>query len=225
MSEATKKEFLEIEIVSDPVCPWCFIGKRRLEKALTLVSLSTIPKITWKPFELNPTLATSGADYRQYLIHKFGDSEEVRKIQNHLQEAAESSGIHFEFDRIERLPNTFDAHRLIWFAGTKGLQNHLVDRLFRAVFLEGLYIGDRRQLVEIADAVKLDPEEVRLFLVSDQGREEVQNDKKSALRRGVQGVPNFLINGRFIVRGAQSPEVMAQFLKKAVNEQESNASH
>ena len=129
-----KKPALNIEIVSDVVCPWCFIGKRRLEKALKLVSTPFDLSISWMPFELNPLLPKEGVDYMKYLIGKFGDPSEVESLQSHIQQAAASAGLHLAFDRIRRLPNTLDAHRLIWFAGRAGLQDEVVERLFGALF-------------------------------------------------------------------------------------------
>ncbi|MBI1823418.1 MAG: DsbA family oxidoreductase [Nitrospirae bacterium] len=214
----TGKKSLNVDIVSDLVCPWCFIGKRHLEKALTLVSTSSELKLSWKPFELNPHLPQGGVNYHEYLSNKFGDEEEFQNVQHRVQEAAGSIGLHLEFDRIERLPNTFDAHRLVWFSNRTGRQNQLVEALFRAVFLEGKFIGDHHTLVEIAITAGLDPAEVRPFLDSSQGKDEVQVEKALSHNRGVLGVPNILINGRYVVRGAQPPEFIARFLEKALHD-------
>jgi predicted DsbA family dithiol-disulfide isomerase len=209
---------LNIEIVSDVVCPWCFIGKRRMEKALKLVSQPFDLKLSWKPFELNPLLPKEGVGYNEYLVEKFGDSDEVKELQGHVQQAAASADLHFEFNRIKRLPNTFDAHRLIWFAGQAGFQDQIVERLFRAVFFEGKFIGDLAVLAETALSAGLNYSEVKRFLDSREGREEVRSEIELSLKRGVQGVPNFLINGHYVIRGAQPPEVMAQILERASRE-------
>jgi predicted DsbA family dithiol-disulfide isomerase len=213
-----KTAVLNIEIVSDVVCPWCFIGKRRIEKALKLISHPSEMRVTWKPFELNPALPKAGVDYKGYLKAKFGDSEEVQAIQSHVQQAGDKVDLYFRFDRIERLPNTLDAHRLIWFAGQAGRQDEIVEGLFRAVFLEGKFVGDHVVLAKIAASVGLDHSKVKHFLDSNQGTDEVRYEIEQALHRGVEGVPNFLINGRYVIRGAQPPDVMVQILEQALKE-------
>jgi predicted DsbA family dithiol-disulfide isomerase len=213
-----KTTVLNIEIVSDVVCPWCFIGKRRMERALKMIPDPSETRITWKPFELNPALPKAGVDYQGYLKAKFGDSEEVQAIQDHVQQAGDNVDLHFRFDRIERLPNTLDAHRLIWFAGQAGRQDEIVESLFRAVFLEAQFVGDHAVLAKIAASAGLDHSKVKHFLDSDQGTDEVRYEIDQALRRGVEGVPHFLINGRYVIRGAQPPEVMIQILEQALKE-------
>ena len=213
-----KTKVLNIEIVSDVVCPWCFIGKRRMEKALKLISNQSEVRVTWKPFELNPSIPKEGVDRKEYLEAKFGGSDELQSIHDNVQQAAESVGLHFEFDRMERMPNTRDANRLIWFAGKERLQDQIVEGLFRAVFLEGQFVGDYAVLGKIGTSAGLDKSKVNRFLDSDQGKDEVQGEIKQALRRGVQGVPNFLINSHYVIQGAQPPDVMAQFLKQALKD-------
>ncbi|HXN06320.1 MAG TPA: DsbA family oxidoreductase [Nitrospiria bacterium] len=212
-----KTGVLKIEIVSDVVCPWCFIGKRRLEKALTLISRPSEVNIAWKPFELNPGLPKEGVDRKQYMMAKFGDLEEVEAIHNHVRQAAASAGLDFEFDHIARVPNTFDAHRLIGFSGQAGLQNQVVEGLFRAVFLEGKFIGDHEVLSKIGASAGLARSKVKDFLASDDGADNVRSEIREAIQRGVQGVPNFRINNRYVIGGAQPPEVIAEFLNRAVS--------
>lgn len=212
-----KTGILKIEIVSDVVCPWCFIGKRRLEKALTLISRPSEVNIAWKPFELNPGLPKEGVDRKQYMMAKFGDLEEVEAVHNHVRQAAASAGLHFKFDRMARVPNTFDAHRLISFSGQAGLQNQVVEGLFRAVFLEGKFIGDHEVLSEIGASAGLDRSRVKDFLASDDGADNVRSEIREAIQRGVQGVPNFRINNRYVIGGAQPPEVIAEFLNRSVS--------
>ena len=135
-----------IEIYSDVVCPWCFVGKRRLERALETAGYASRARVSWRPFELNPTMPKSGMDRRVYLEAKFGGAEARRAMEERVAKAGEADGLVFAFDRIERTPNTFDAHRLIWLANQQGRQIEMVDALFRAYFQEGKDIGDHAVL-------------------------------------------------------------------------------
>lgn len=206
---------LSIEIYSDIVCPWCFIGKRRLEQALETAGYTQQTDIAWRPFQLNPTMPKSGMDRRAYLDAKFGGAEARRAMEERVAKAGEMDGIVFAFDRIERTPNTFEAHHLIWFAQQQGKQGDLTEALFLAYFTEGRDIGDKQELVEVAAETGLDRDEVQQFLASDQGVEEVRAEEAAGHRMGIRGVPYFVLNGRYAISGAQPPDRFVSALQKA----------
>lgn len=204
---------MNIDIFSDPVCPWCFIGRRRLAAALD--ADGTVAELRWRVFQLNPDMPEEGMDRAEYLAAKFGGSERARELYARVAEAGESVGIDFAFDRIARTPNTLDAHRLIKLAQLLGAQNLVVDGLFDAYFLEGRDIGEHEELVAIAEAAGLDPEQARDFLASEAGRAEVLKEDASARRMQIGGVPFFILDGRLAVNGAQPPEVFVAALDRA----------
>ena len=206
---------MQIEIYSDVVCPWCFIGKRRLEQALETTEYGNRAHNAWRPFQLNPTMPKSGMDRRAYLDAKFGGAEARRAIEERIAKAGAADGIVFAFDRIERTPNTFDAHRLTWFTQQQGNQDALAEALFLAYFSEGRDIGNRQTLVEIAAEVGLDREEARLFLSSDAGVEEVRAEEATGHRLGIRGVPYFVLNGTYAISGAQPPDIFISALQEA----------
>ena len=204
-----------MEIYSDIVCPWCFIGKRRLEQAIETAGYANRAHVTWRPFQLNPTMPKSGMDRRAYLDAKFGGAEARRAMEERLAKAGEADGIVFAFDRIERTPNTFEAHRLMWRAQQHGKQDDLAEALFHAYFSEGRDIGDGQTLVDIAAEIGLHRDEARQFLASDQGVEEVRTEEAAGHRLGIQGVPYFVLNGSVSISGAQPPDIFVSALQQA----------
>jgi predicted DsbA family dithiol-disulfide isomerase len=206
---------MQIEIYSDVVCPWCFIGKRRLEQALETAGYAQQTHIAWRPFQLNPTMPKEGMDRRIYLDTKFGGTEARRVIEERVAKAGEADGIVFAFDRIERTPNTFDAHRLIWFAGQQGCQDEVVEALFHSYFTKGREIGDFGSLAVIASDCGLDREEVERFLVSDRAIQEVRTEEATGHRLGIRGVPYFVLNGSMSISGAQPPDIFVSALQQA----------
>jgi predicted DsbA family dithiol-disulfide isomerase len=196
---------MRIDIISDVVCPWCFIGKRRLEKALALRP-ELEPDITWRPFQLNPDMPEEGMPRAEYIATKFGDSSHSRRIHQTIAEAGATVAIDFAFERIRRSPNTRNAHRLIRFATKHGRGGAVVDRLFAGYFLEGRDIGDSATLAEIAAESGLDPDEARRFLVSRAERDEIIAEDRNARRLGINAVPCFIFAGQYAVSGAQEPE-------------------
>ena len=206
---------MQIEIYSDVVCPWCFIGKRRLEQALETAGYAQEARIAWRPFQLNPTMPKEGMDRRVYLDAKFGGTEARRAIEERVAKAGEADGIVFAFDRIEWTPNTFDAHRANWFAQQQGKQDDLAEALFHAYFTEGRDIGNGQALVEVASEAGLDGNEVREFLASGEGVEEVHAEEAAGHRMGIRGVPYFVLNGRYTISGAQPPDMFVSVLQKA----------
>lgn len=189
-----KPEPLTIDIVSDVVCPWCYIGKRNLEAALAELPRDDI-EIRWRPYQLDPTIPPEGIARRAYLERKFG--ERVDEIYTRVAAAGRDAGIDFAFDRIERSPNTLDAHRLIRWSQSVGKQVELVERLFRDFFVEGRDVGDRAVLIEAAGAVGMELDVVKRLLAGNADKDSVREEIATAQRLGVTGVPFFILAGRF----------------------------
>jgi predicted DsbA family dithiol-disulfide isomerase len=196
---------MHIDIISDVVCPWCFIGKRRLEKALAFRP-ELKAEITWRPFQLNPDMPEEGMARADYIAAKFGDTSHSRRIHQTIAEAGASVGIDFAFERIKRSPNTRHAHRLVRFATKAGRGDAAVDRLFRGYFLEGRDLGDRETLAEIAAEAGLDRDEALAFLAGASEREEIIAEDRNARRLGINAVPCFIFASQYAVSGAQEPE-------------------
>jgi len=204
-----------IDIVSDVVCPWCYIGKRRLEAALA--GRAGSPQIRWHPFQLNPDIPPGGCDRRRYLEEKFGGPQRASEIYARVEAAGREVGIPFDFQRIERQPNTVDAHRLIaWTqANAADRADTLVERLFRAYFTEGANIGEIDVLVRLAGEAGIDGAAARGHLASDAGRAEVAAADQRSKATGISGVPFFIFNRRLAVSGAQPPAILGEALARA----------
>jgi predicted DsbA family dithiol-disulfide isomerase len=196
---------MQIDIISDIVCPWCFIGKRRLEKALVMRP-EIEAAITWRPFQLNPDMPAEGMTRADYIATKFGDSGHSRRIHQTIAEAGATVGIAFAFDKIKRSPNTRNAHRLIRYATRQGAASEVVTRLFEGYFLEGRDVGDVPTLAKIAAEAGLDEREARAFLAGDSERDEIVAEDRNARRLGVNAVPCFIFAGQYAISGAQEPE-------------------
>jgi predicted DsbA family dithiol-disulfide isomerase len=207
---------VSIEVYSDVVCPWCFVGRRRLEKAVQQLEGKHEVRVTWKPYQLNPWMPPEGMDRAEYRRMKFGSAERSSGMDARLVEAGRGEGIDLRFDRIRRTPNTLAAHRLIWLAERQGQQIAMVDTLFRAYFTDGRDIGDAEQLVELAAAAGLDADEVRAFLAAEEGLAEVQVEEEAGRALGIDGVPFFLLAGKYGVSGAQPPEVLVDVIERVV---------
>ncbi len=208
---------LVIDVVSDAVCPWCFVGKRRLEAALAQSGESDVA-VRWRPFQLDPTIPPEGLDRRSYMRAKFRDDARLAEIHARLKALGAEVGIAFDFEAIQRSPNTLDAHRLIRWAGEAGVQDELVERLFSAYFEQGRDIGDRETLTSIAAECGLDAETIRRRFVDADDLEDVRAEIEHAQRVGVSGVPFFIFANRLAVSGAQSSEVLARAMAEARNE-------
>jgi predicted DsbA family dithiol-disulfide isomerase len=194
-----------IEIYSDVVCPWCYVGKRRLERALNELKDRVNPKIAWRPFQLNPTMPKDGMERTTYLEAKFGSLESFRQLEEHVFAAGAEERIPFVFEKIARTPNTFAAHRLIWFAARQDCQDAVVDSLFRGYFEEGADIGSPSVLAQLAE---------RAGLKGDDGSAEVKAEEAAGHRLGIRGVPYFMLNGAYALSGAQPPERFVAVLKQ-----------
>jgi predicted DsbA family dithiol-disulfide isomerase len=192
-----------IEIYSDVVCPWCYVGKRRLERALDRLRDHGRFDVAWRPFELNPTMPKDGVNRTEYLEAKFGSLESFRSMEQHLLETAAEENIPFAFDKIARTPNTFLAHRLIWYAGVVGRQGAVVESLFRGYFEEGADVGSRPVLVELGERAGVDAD---AFLKSDEGTAEVRAEEIAGQRLGIRAVPYFVLNQAYGLSGAQPVE-------------------
>ncbi|MBK9308633.1 MAG: DsbA family oxidoreductase [Nitrospira sp.] len=197
---------IRIDVYSDVICPWCYVGKRRLERALQQVGDAITTRVVWRPFQLNPTMPNSGMDRRQYLDTKFGGPEAARAIYDQVAAAGAAEHIPFAFDRIARTPHTFAAHRLIWWAGYQGKQDELVERLFRRYFVEGGDIGSLETLSLVAAQAGLDQTATETFLTGTEGVEAVKAEEAAGHRLGIRGVPYFVFNGTSALSGAQPPE-------------------
>jgi predicted DsbA family dithiol-disulfide isomerase len=206
----------EVEVVSDVICPWCWIGKRRLEKAIKLLGPEAQVKVTWRPFQLNPTMPREGADRSQYIRAKFGSLERFAAMEERLVEIGAEEGIDFKFGNITRIPNTLDAHRLIRLAQRHAKQDVVVESLFQAYFVDGVDVGDRRQLLGLADAAGIDPALAENFLASEEGLNEVISEERQFKRMGIDGVPGFVVNGDYLFSGAAEPQVMVDGFRQAV---------
>jgi predicted DsbA family dithiol-disulfide isomerase len=197
---------VKLDILSDPICPWCLIGKAQLERALEARPDHPFV-IEWHPFQLNPDMPAEGVDRRTYLEEKFGGKERAVQIYARIAQNAEAAGITINFEGIKRTPNTLDAHRLIHWAGIEGAQNRVVSSLMRAYFQEGRDIGDRDTLADIADSAGLDAAVIRKLLDSDADLADIRARDVAAREMGVNAVPTFIVAGKHAVPGAQPTEV------------------
>ena len=200
---------ITLDIFSDPVCPWCMIGKAHLDRALERIGDHPF-RIEWHPFQLNPDMPKDGADRRDYLEAKFGGQMNAAKAYLAVQQAAEAAGVEFNVEKIERQPNTLDAHRLIHWAGLEGCQTAVVSGLFRAYFRDGRDIGQPEVLADIAAEAGMDREIVLRLLASDADRDDIMARDADARQKGVRAVPTFLIARHYVVSGAQPPELWEQ---------------
>jgi predicted DsbA family dithiol-disulfide isomerase len=205
----------QLTIVSDVICPWCFVAKKNLEKALELVGTDFAVNITWRPFELNPGMPKEGLTRREYRSKKFGSWEQSQSLDAQVASAGKLAGITFHHDLMERTPNTFNAHRLIWLAGEEGVQDAIVEALFRAYFVEGRDVGDTKVLAEIAKQARLSDTLVAAFLEGNAGTDEVRLEAETAKMGGISGVPTFILDGEELFSGAMKPEHMAARLREA----------
>jgi predicted DsbA family dithiol-disulfide isomerase len=212
-----KDPLIRIDIIVDTVCPWCYVGKARFEKALRSRAYENI-MIGWRPFQLNPHMPREGQDRESYLIDKFGSLQRAERSYQSLQKAGEKEGVAFHFDRIQSTPNTVDSHRLIAFAGRAGLQNDVVDALFKGYFSFGRDIGNPEILSDIAAETSLDRAETLEYLKSETDRDMVMAEDDMVRDLGVNGVPCYIIDRKYAISGAQSPEVFMQVLDLAAHD-------
>ena len=209
---------LTIDIVSDVVCPWCYIGKRKLEAALALPQAANLPKvqIRWHPFQLNPDMAAEGVSRKQYLEDKFGGPERAAEIYERVRAAGRSAGLELNIDGITRQPNTLAAHALIAFGQQHGAGDAVKERLLKAYFVENRFIGSVDVLVEIAAEAGLDANAARLWLTDPAQLQAVAKADAQARSMGIGGVPYFIFNQKLAVSGAQDPATLLDAMQQAV---------
>ena len=203
---------MQVEIYSDVVCPWCYIGKRRFEEALSRFEGRDDVTVVFKPFQLDPNAPNVPTPVLDAYARKFGGPEEAARIMERVTSAAAPEGLDFHLEIAQRA-NTFDAHRLIAFADRHGRQAAMKERLLQAYFIEGRHVGDHEQLAELAADVGLDQDDVAAFLASDDGVAELRADLLESLERGVSAVPTFVFEGRWAVPGAQDADTMLRVLE------------
>lgn len=219
MAGGPARRAFTIDVVSDVVCPWCYIGKRRLAAALARLDGAWRDvdfQVSWHPFQLNPDLPAEGVDRQRYVEDKFGGPARAAELYARVRAAGESAGIHFDFDRIARQPNTLDAHRLIAWAQQRGPADTLVETLFRAHFIEGQFLGDRATLAGLAGDAGLDANAARAVLDSVAGSDEVRAQDARVRELGVTGVPFFIFDSRVAVSGAQEAQALAEVIDEAL---------
>ena len=227
MNAAAAAEVLTIDVISDVVCPWCYIGRRRLGTALTQFAAEAPrvrPIVSWHPFQLNPDLPREGIDRQLYLERKFGGARSAADIYARVVAAGKSVGIDFAFDRIALQPNTLDAHRLISWAQAQGSAEEVVERLFRAYFIEGRSVGERDVLVEVAAEAGLPAQAAHAHLASNDGAATVAEMDRRVRELGVTGVPFFIFGGKLAVSGAHEPHVLAGAMAQALQQPDQPAS-
>jgi predicted DsbA family dithiol-disulfide isomerase len=202
---------IAVDVVSDVVCPWCYVGQKRLDKAIALLGEVEV-RVRWRPFQLDPSIPAGGLDRRAYMLAKFGSEEKLRDIHARIEALGAAEGIAFDFGAIRVSPNTIDAHRVIRWAGAAGgdVQGRLVRGLFRLYFERGADVGDRSVLADAAAEAGMDASVVAALLPTDADREAVATEAATASRMGISGVPCFLLEGRYAVMGAQEATTLAE---------------
>ena len=204
---------IKLDIISDPICPWCYIGKTHLDKAIAAQPDHPF-QIEWHPFQLNPDMPAGGMDRRVYLEGKFGGKEGAVRAYAPVLEHAEAAGLNIDFEAIKHTPNTLDAHRLIHWAGIEGRQTAAVSALFDAYFVQGRDIGDHEVLADIADSIGMDAAVVLKLLKSDADVEDIRTRDAHSRKMGVNSVPTFIVANQHAVPGAQPPELWAKVISE-----------
>lgn len=200
---------MRVDIFSDTICPWCYLGKRRFELALA-ARPQYEPQIEWRPFELNPDLPWEGAERAAYMAAKFGDMSKIEETQAALMRLGKTVGLEFRFDLIERVPNTRRSHILIAHAARRGLASEVKERIMQAYFEEGSNIGDVEELVRLGVEAGLGEREARSAVVLREGQDGVVAAERHAAALGITGVPTFIFDGQYTISGAQEPAILTR---------------
>lgn len=212
---------LQVDVIADLVCPWCYLGKRRLDEAMAAVHGPS--KVTWYPFQINPAMPVTGMALDEYLEQRFGKVEMLKPAMEELKQLGKAEGINFNFDKLKRVPNSLDAHRLMKLAETEHRSTlDLAERFLRGFFEDGLDIADRDVLIDIGGGSGLTPAEINNTLDSDDSRHIVLSQEAHVRQSGVTGVPDFLVNRRLFVVGAQSTENLIRIFDRAMFGEESD---
>ncbi len=208
---------LNIEIYSDLICPWCYIGKRRMEAGLKLVGEEFVPEIVWRPFQLNPDMPAAGMNRKAYRTRKFGSWDRSLAMDAEISAIGKTLGIAFNYEKVLITPNTISGHRLLWWAEQRNQQDALAEALFKAYFTEGRDVGRHDVLVEIASETGLPKAEAGTFLDGVVGVKEVSEEVNKGLKLGLEGVPFFVVNGSPAIAGAQDAEAFRQVFQHALD--------
>jgi predicted DsbA family dithiol-disulfide isomerase len=201
---------ISVDVISDVICPWCFIGKRRLERAIAAHDRVQEVRVRWLPFQLNPRMPIAGIPRKEYRIKKFGSWERSQELDANVVAVGELEGIQFALERIERTPNTVDAHRLIWFSEQEGVQDAIVEALFSAYFSEGRDISNRQTLINVVAEAGLDRRKAETLFDGADGLTAVKEAEEKARELGVDGVPFFIVNEKITLSGAQQPQAFLE---------------
>jgi len=205
---------MHMDIISDTICPWCYIGKRRLERALAEAPRPDLT-VMWRPFQLNPDMPADGMERQDYLVSKFGGAEHAQQVYEPVVVAGRSENIPFDFGAMRRSPNTIQSHRLIRYAGEAGRQDAVIESLFKGYFTEGKDIGDIAVLADLAAASGMEREAVFDYLDGPEGREAVRREDAMARETGISGVPAFILERKYLISGAQGPEAFHRAFEMA----------
>jgi predicted DsbA family dithiol-disulfide isomerase len=205
---------MQIDIVSDTVCPWCFIGKRRIDRAMAMRPDVKFD-LFWRPYRLDPTIPHEGVDRRAYLKAKFGDSPRSSAMGDAIRAEGAGEGIEFAFDKIAKSPNTLNSHRLVRWSLSAGVQDAVVERLFQAYFVDGRDIGDSAVLAAVAVEAGMDGDLVAALLAGDADLESVEREAGLANEMGITGVPTFIFDSKFMISGAREPELLVRVMDRA----------
>lgn len=208
---------IPVDVISDVICPWCYIGKRRLEQAIAAYQGQHEIEVSWHPYQLNPTMPKAGISRREYRSRKFGSWQRSQELDANVSAVGEAEGLRFDFERMERTPNTADAHRIIWLAGQHGLQDAVVEAMFQAYFTEGRDIGNQETVIEVATDVGLNRQTVSALLESDDGTDAIATGKKRSSLHHVSSVPFFIVNDDIALSGAQESNTFLAAFKLATD--------
>ena len=207
---------LKIDIVSDVVCPWCAIGYKKLSKAMEDLNEEILFEVNWKPYELHPEIPTEGFNKEEYYKIKFRNSNGSKDRFNHITEEGKKAGLEFNFDKSKNLPNTFLAHRLLWFSRSKDMQDVIAEALFHAYFTEGRDIGSIHELISISTENGLQKSEIKDFLKTDVGSDEILREELRAKEMKIFSVPTYIFNKKYLLVGGQEANTFKSYMKKVI---------
>jgi len=207
---------LKIDIVSDIVCPWCAIGFKKLSKAMEDLDKEILFEVNWKPYELHPEIPTEGFNKEEYYKIKFGNSNGSRDRFNNITEEGKKAGLEFNFNKSKNLPNTFLAHRLLWFSRSKDMQDVMAEALFHAYFTEGRDIGSINELISIATENGLQKSEIEDFFKTNVGSDEILREELRAREMKIFSVPTYIFNKKYLLVGGQETDTFKAYMKKVL---------
>ena len=207
---------LKIDIVSDIVCPWCAIGFKKLSKAMEDLNEEILFEVNWKPYELHPEIPTEGFNKEEYYKIKFGKTNGSRDSFNYINEEGKKAGVEFNFDKSKKLPNTFLAHRLLWFSRSKDIQDVIAEALFHAYFAEGRDIGSIHELISISTESGLQKSEIEDFFKTSIGSDEILGEELRAREMKIFSVPTYIFNKKYLLVGGQETDTFKAYMKKVI---------